>query len=48
MILKLGALPSGHGLEERIMTKFDENWVAKEEAKRAYMAEHSLYQPEDG
>ena len=29
------------------MTKFDENWVAQEEAKRAYMAEHSLYQPED-
>ena len=29
------------------MIKFDENWVAHEEAKRAYMAEHSLYQPED-
>ncbi|MEO0937532.1 MAG: glutamate synthase large subunit [Pseudomonadota bacterium] len=25
------------------MTKYDENWVRAEEAKRAYMAEHGLY-----
>ena len=25
------------------MTKFDDAWVAREEAKRAYMAEHGLY-----
>ncbi|MEM6593345.1 MAG: glutamate synthase large subunit [Pseudomonadota bacterium] len=29
------------------MTKFDENWVAQEEAKRAWMAEHGLYRAED-
>ncbi len=29
------------------MTKYDENWVAREEAKRAYMSEHSLYRDED-
>ena len=25
------------------MTKYDENWVRNEEAKRAYMAENGLY-----
>ncbi|QDY69957.1 glutamate synthase large subunit [Qingshengfaniella alkalisoli] len=29
------------------MTKFDQNWVASEEAKRAYMAEHGLYREDD-
>ena len=29
------------------MTKYDAEWVAREEAKRAYMAEHSLYRDED-
>lgn len=29
------------------MTKFDENWVAAEEAKRQWMAENSLYRDED-
>ena len=29
------------------MTKFDARWVAAETAKRAYMAEHSLYQPQE-
>ncbi len=29
------------------MTKFDAAWVQSEEAKRAYMAEHSLYQADD-
>ncbi len=29
------------------MTKYDAEWVAREEAKRAYMAEHGLYRPED-
>ena len=29
------------------MTKFDAKWAAEEEAKRAYMAEHSLYRDED-
>ena len=29
------------------MTKFDENWEAKEAAKRAWMAENSLYREED-
>ena len=29
------------------MTKYDANWVATEKAKRAYMAEHSLYRDED-
>ncbi|SES09801.1 glutamate synthase (NADPH) large subunit [Tranquillimonas rosea] len=29
------------------MTKYDAAWVAEEEAKRAYMAEHGLYNPED-
>jgi glutamate synthase (NADPH/NADH) large chain len=29
------------------MTKFDAKWVAEEHAKRAWMAENSLYQPED-
>ena len=29
------------------MTKFDEEWVAREEAKRAYMAEHGLYREDD-
>ena len=29
------------------MTKFDESWAKAEEAKRAYMAEHSLYREED-
>ena len=29
------------------MTKFDAKWAAREEARRAYMAEHSLYRPED-
>ncbi len=29
------------------MTKFDANWVAEEETKRAYMAEHGLYRPDD-
>ncbi len=29
------------------MTGYDANWVAREKAKRAFMAEHSLYDPED-
>ncbi|CUX83142.1 MAG: NADPH/NADH glutamate synthase large subunit GltB [Roseibaca calidilacus] len=29
------------------MTKYDEAWAAREEAKRAYMSEHSLYRDED-
>ena len=29
------------------MTKFDQAWVAEQEAKRAYMAEHGLYRAED-
>ncbi|MBN2907403.1 MAG: glutamate synthase large subunit [Rhodobacteraceae bacterium] len=29
------------------MTKFDAAWVAREEAKRAYMAEHGLYREDD-
>jgi glutamate synthase (NADPH/NADH) large chain len=29
------------------MTKYDADWVAREEAKRAFMAEHGLYAPED-
>jgi glutamate synthase (NADPH/NADH) large chain len=29
------------------MTKYDAQWVAREEAKRAYMAEHSLYRQDD-
>ncbi|MCC1481177.1 glutamate synthase large subunit [Roseibaca sp. Y0-43] len=29
------------------MTKYDEAWAAREEAKRAYMSEHSLYREED-
>jgi len=29
------------------MTKYDAAWVAEEEAKRAYMAEHGLYREED-
>ncbi|WP_417258599.1 glutamate synthase large subunit [Celeribacter sp.] len=29
------------------MTKYDENWAAREEAKRAYMTEHSLFREED-
>ncbi len=29
------------------MTKFDENWVAQEETKRAWMAENSLYREEE-
>ncbi len=29
------------------MTKYDENWVRREEAKRAFMNEHSLYREED-
>ena len=29
------------------MTKFDASWVAREEAKRAYMAEHGLYRSDD-
>ncbi len=29
------------------MTKFDENWVAQEEKKRAWMAENSLYSTEE-
>ena len=29
------------------MTKYDANWVAQEEAKRVYMAEHGLYHPEE-
>ncbi|MCI2399951.1 glutamate synthase large subunit [Aliiroseovarius subalbicans] len=29
------------------MTKFDADWAANEEARRAYMAEHSLYRAED-
>jgi glutamate synthase (NADPH/NADH) large chain len=29
------------------MTKFDAAWVAREEAKRAYMAEHSLYREDE-
>ncbi|KPN64815.1 glutamate synthase (NADPH) large subunit [Aliiroseovarius crassostreae] len=29
------------------MTKYDENWARHEEAKRAYMSEHSLYREED-
>ncbi len=29
------------------MTKYDENWVATEEARRAHMAEHGLYKTDD-
>ncbi|KMW59701.1 Glutamate synthase [NADPH] large chain [Candidatus Rhodobacter oscarellae] len=29
------------------MTKYDANWVAQEQAKRAYMAEHGLYREDD-
>ncbi|SHI84922.1 glutamate synthase (NADPH/NADH) large chain [Palleronia salina] len=29
------------------MTKYDAEWVAREQAKRAYMAEHSLYRDDD-
>ena len=29
------------------MTRYDAEWVAREEAKRAWMAEHSLYRAED-
>ncbi|KCV82390.1 glutamate synthase (NADPH) large subunit [Actibacterium atlanticum] len=29
------------------MTKYDEQWVAQEQAKRAYMAEHGLYREDD-
>ncbi|PTQ70124.1 glutamate synthase large subunit [Celeribacter persicus] len=29
------------------MTKFDESWAAREEAKRQWMAEHSLFREED-
>ena len=29
------------------MTKFDANWKAEMEAKRAYMAEHGMYREED-
>ncbi|UWQ04862.1 glutamate synthase large subunit [Aliiroseovarius crassostreae] len=29
------------------MTKYDENWARHEEAKRAYMSEHSLYREEN-
>ncbi|MDY6860983.1 MAG: hypothetical protein SWN98_16785, partial [Pseudomonadota bacterium] len=29
------------------MTKYDENWVAAEEAKRKWMAENGLYREED-
>ncbi|SMR82214.1 glutamate synthase (NADPH) large subunit [Aliiroseovarius halocynthiae] len=29
------------------MTKYDENWVRREEAKRTFMNEHSLYREED-
>ncbi|WP_172298040.1 glutamate synthase large subunit [Pseudoruegeria sp. HB172150] len=29
------------------MTKYDAEWVAREEAKRAYMAEKGLYRPDD-
>ena len=29
------------------MTKFDANWVAAEQTKRAYMAEHGLYREDD-
>ena len=29
------------------MSRFDENWVAAEEAKRQWMAENSLYRDED-
>ncbi len=29
------------------MTVYDEKWAAREEAKRAYMAEHSLFREED-
>ena len=29
------------------MTEYDANWVAQEEAKRAFMAENGLYRPED-
>ncbi|MEE4189015.1 MAG: glutamate synthase large subunit [Roseobacter sp.] len=29
------------------MTKYDDAWVAREEAKRAYMAENGLYAPEE-
>ena len=28
------------------MTKYDENWVAEEEAKRAYLAEHGHFNPD--
>ncbi len=29
------------------MTEYDSNWAAREEAKRAFMAENSLYRPEE-
>ena len=29
------------------MTKYDAAWVAREEAKRAFMAEHGLWREED-
>ena len=29
------------------MTKFDAKWVAKEQAKRAFMAEQGLYREDD-
>ena len=29
------------------MTRYDADWAARETAKRAWMAEHSLYRPED-
>ena len=29
------------------MTRYDADWVAREEARRAYMAEHGLYDPQD-
>ncbi|MFS4436653.1 glutamate synthase large subunit [Paracoccaceae bacterium GXU_MW_L88] len=29
------------------MTKFDAKWVAEQEAHRAYLAEHGMYNPED-
>ncbi len=29
------------------MTKYDDAWAVREEAKRAYVAEHGLYKPED-
>ena len=29
------------------MTKYDQDWVAREEEKRQWMAENSLYRDED-